>query len=111
MANFSDYMIQHILYIKGVEKSIKHNTVFAHKKPTECAFGKMFYQDIKPNIDGYSEAKRDLIEAMEQIHIKFHDSAQHIHPEDPNMEQSKQDAWYYSSRLINMLEKLEKMKD
>jgi hypothetical protein len=109
MAAFFDYMIQHVLYIKGVEKCIRHQTDFAHKEPTECAFGEMFYSILKPNLDRYPKDKRALIEQMEQIHIQFHDAVRHIQPNDPDMEKYQQNAWYYSSRLINLLDRLEKM--
>lgn len=111
MANFSDYMVQHVLYIKGVEKSIERKTTFAHKHPTECMFGKMFYGTLKPNIESYSEKKRDLIEQVEQIHARFHEAASHIHPDDAEIERHKRDAWFYSSRLINLLDRLEKTPD
>jgi hypothetical protein len=111
MTDFSDYMVQHILYIKAVEKCINQHAVFAHKQPTECAFGKMFYETLKPNIDGYSEKKRQLIEQLEQVHIQFHESARHIDPDDPDIEKHQQDAWYYSSKLINLLGSLEKTRD
>lgn len=111
MANFCDYMIQHVLYIKGVENSILKNTQFPHKRPTECAFGKMFYGALKPNIDGYSETKRRLIDEVEQIHIQFHEAARLIHPDDADIERHKSNAWFYSSRLINLLDRLEKLPD
>jgi len=111
MVNFSDYMIQHIFYIKGVEKSIAKKTAFAHKKPTECAFGKMFYGTLKPNVESFCEDKRGLIEEVEKIHIQFHESAQHIHADNPDSDQYQRDAWLYSARLINLLGQLEKMPD
>lgn len=111
MDRFSDYMVQHILYVSGVEKSLRNNQAFAHKQPTECAFGKMFYGMLKPNLDHYSATKRNLVEQLEEIHIRFHESAQNIHPDNPDMEQHRRDAWYHSSRLINLLTKLEKVRD
>jgi hypothetical protein len=111
MTEFSDYMVQHVLYIKAVEKCINQHAAFAHKQPTECAFGKMFYEKLKPNIDGYSEKKRQLIEQLEQVHIQFHEAARHIDPDASDNEKSQQDAWYYSSRLINLLNTLEKTQD
>lgn len=111
MTNFSTYMIQHILYIKGVERSIAKKTEFAHKKPTECAFGKMFYGTLKPNLDTFSEKKRVLIDEVERTHIQFHESAAHIRVDNPASEQHQSDAWLYSARLINLLGRLEKMPD
>jgi hypothetical protein len=104
-------MIQHILYIKGLERSIAKKTEFAHKKPTECAFGKMFYGTLKPHLNAFSEKKRVLLEEVEKIHIQFHESAGHIHVENPENEQYQNDAWLYSARLINLLGRLEKMPD
>jgi hypothetical protein len=109
MASFSDYMVQHILYIKGVEKSIAKKTEFAHKHPTECAFGKMFYSTLKPNFDQFGSDKRGLLEDVERTHIQFHESARHIHIENPASEIHQRDAWLHSARLINLLGRLEKM--
>ena len=111
MTNFSTYMFQHILYIKGVERSIAKKIEFPHKKPTECAFGKMFYGTLKPNLNTFSEKKRALIEEVEKIHIQFHESAGHIHVENPASEQYQSDAWLHSAKLINLLGRLEKMPD
>lgn len=111
MAGFCDYMVQHILYVSGVEKSIRQNMIFPHKEPTECAFGKLFYGTLKPDMDSYSVDKRQLLEQIEQTHSQFHATARNIHPDNPDMEQHQKDAWYYSSQLINMLNKLEGMRD
>lgn len=111
MANFSDYMVQHILYIKGVEKSIAQKTGFAHKNPTECAFGKMFYGTLKPNFENFCGDKRGLLEEVERTHIQFHESARHIHVDNPDSEHHQCDAWLHSARLINLLGRLEKMGD
>ncbi len=111
MVNFSDYMVQHVLYIKGVERSIAKKITFAHKQPTECAFGKMFYGTLKPHIESFGENTRGLLEDVEKTHIQFHECAQHIQADNPDSEQCQRDAWLYSAKLINLLGKLEKMPD
>ncbi|MGR8934349.1 MAG: CZB domain-containing protein [Gammaproteobacteria bacterium] len=111
MANFSNFMAQHVLYINGIQKCLRHNTVFAHKQPDECAFGKMFYAEIKPGMNAYSDEKRRVIEELEKTHNAFHDSANHIVADNPELEQHTREAWFYSSKLINMLGVLEKMSD
>jgi hypothetical protein len=106
---FSNYMVQHILYIKGVEKSIVQKVPFTHKQPTECAFGKMFYGTLKPQFERFDEAQQALLEQVEKTHIQFHESAQMIRVDNPESEQHQRDAWLYSARLINLLGQLEKL--
>lgn len=111
MMSFSNYMVQHILYINGIQKCLNHGTAFVHKQPTECAFGQMFYSEIKPNIEHFSEEKKQLAEQLEKIHTAFHTAAFNINESNPELEQAKQDAWLYSSKLINLLNHLEKLQD
>ncbi|MFZ2725768.1 MAG: CZB domain-containing protein [Methylococcaceae bacterium] len=109
MINFSNYMVQHILYINSVQRCLNHGTHFEHKQPTECAFGKMFYSEIKPNFERFCEEKKQLIEHIEKIHNAFHEAAFHISSDNPDIEKATQDAWLYSTQLVNMLNRLEKM--
>jgi hypothetical protein len=109
MNDFCLYMAQHILYINSVQKSLKDHTVFNHKQPTECTFGKMFNAEIKPNIDNFSSEKKETIKQLEQYHIAFHEAASHIVEDNPDIEKAKQDTWLYSTKLINLLNTLEKM--
>ncbi len=107
--SFSLYMAQHILYINGIQKCLNHSTVFNHKKPTECAFGKMFYSEIKPNMDIFSIEKQDVINILEKTHIAFHETAFDITENNPDIENAKQTAWLHSTKLINLLNALEKI--
>lgn len=109
MISFSNYMVQHVLYINGIQKCLKQHTEFNHKKPTECAFGKMFYADIKPKLDEFPKNKQDVIHELEQTHTAFHNAALRISHDNSDIEAAKQDAWLYSSKLINLLNGLEKM--
>jgi 6-pyruvoyl-tetrahydropterin synthase len=109
--SFSLYMAQHVLYINGIQKSLDHKTIFTHKKPTECAFGKMFYAEIKPNLENFSIEKQSIIKTVEETHIAFHEIAFHINEHNPDIEKAKQTAWLYSTKLINLLNTLEKMPD
>lgn len=109
--SFSLYMAQHVLYINGIQKCLNHNTVFNHKQPTECAFGKMFYSEIKPNLDTFSPEKQAIIKIVEDTHIAFHTTAFDITEDNPDIEKAKQAAWLHSTKLINLLNTLEKMPD
>jgi hypothetical protein len=102
-------MAQHVLYINGIQKCLKNKTDFNHKLPTECAFGKMFYSEIKPNLNNFSAQKQDKIKAIEEMHSAFHEVALGIKEHNPELENAKQAAWLYSTKLINLLNTLEKM--
>ena len=106
---FSIYMAQHVLYINGIQKCLKNNTPFNHKLPTECAFGKMFYSEIKPNLSKFSAEKQNTILTIENTHSAFHEAALGITEQNPELESAKQAAWLYSTKLINLLNTLEKM--
>ncbi len=106
MAEFIDYMVQHALYIKDMEKNIRDEKVCQHKSHTECDFGKLFHGTLKPNLDSYPESQRLLLERVEQVHRDFHEAAGKIQPDAPDLDAHRREASEYSFELLGLLEQL-----
>ncbi|WP_340695898.1 CZB domain-containing protein [Hydrogenobacter thermophilus] len=74
------------IYINKLDKAISNRTNFEHKTCRECAFGKIFYYEIYPNIDQYDDGIKRLILDIEKSHCEFHEIASTINTLEPKEE-------------------------
>jgi hypothetical protein len=78
--NLDRLILQHLNYLNRLDDAIKKKAQFAHKQPTDCDFGKLFYAEVWPGKDKYSAPVQESIARIEQEHRTFHAMAGKVDP-------------------------------
>ena len=90
MTTFMDQLdflvLQHVNYLNNLDNACKKKIAFAHKKPTDCNFGKLFYGKIWPDKETMPEILRLKVEEIEMEHRTFHETAALVDSENPTGE-------------------------
>ncbi|MFA5833044.1 MAG: CZB domain-containing protein [Bacteroidota bacterium] len=82
-----DYLIlQHVNYLNKLDECVRLQTVFEHKKHTECNFGKLFYSDIWPSVQNFPDDIKQVIKEIEDEHRIFHTTASEVNTLKPTQE-------------------------
>lgn len=94
-----------------LKKSLRDGNPFEHKECTQCAFGKILYNDILPKKESYPQNISQLLEVIEELHCDFHRKAFEIEAASTQEEKMTilKEVEGYSLRLINPLLTLKKV--
>lgn len=78
--NLDRLILQHLNYLNRLDEAIKKKSPFPHKQPTECEFGKLFYAEVWPERETFSDQIKNIVVRIEQEHRTFHTTAGQMDP-------------------------------